>query len=305
MSFSLDVLEKLLPLYLFVAVGFLATRTLRLPREPFSAFLIYLIAPLMVFASLLKTQVRGETLIFPFAFFILSAAIGIFFFKIRLFKGPTHNLFAFGSGNANTGYFGIPVTAALVGPEAVDLAILVAIGLIFYENTVGYYITSRSHFSARQALLRVFRLPTIYAAISAIIWRSLMLPIPNWFFAAGDSARATYSVLGFAMIGLSAAAVGRAHLDWKYVISAQLSKFALWPIAIAILAQIFQLLGISLSPQATGVLAVMAFVPMAANTVVFATLLKAEPEKAAVAVFISTLVALMIFSLGGHHWFNF
>lgn len=293
------ILTKLAPLYFFIAVGFLASKIFKVSREVFSSFLIYFIAPIMIFSVLLRAPVNGETFYLPVLYLTFSTFIAVtMYLGVRFFVGSTHNLFAFGSGNANTGYFGIPVTAALVGADAVYLAVLVALGLILYENTVGYFISARAHASARVALHKLLRLPTIYAVVLAVAWRLVDLPLASWITDTGDMARVTYSVLGFVIIGIGLGSVRLNNIDLKYSLFSQLSKFVVWPLLTLLFLWGINFLGISFSDMTTKVMAVMAFVPMAANTVVFASLLNVEPEKAAVAVFLSTVFSVTLFISG-------
>ncbi len=66
---------------------------------------------------------------------------------------------AFSAGTGNTGYFGLPVALVLLPPTGVTLYLFAVLGVTLYEFTVGFYLSARGRFSARQSLFKIVRLP--------------------------------------------------------------------------------------------------------------------------------------------------
>lgn len=295
--------SQILPLYLFIFLGFLAGKFFQVSAQILSSLLIYFLAPLVVFTAMIKAPATTEVFVFPILLWAISSSLALFALKFtNFFKGPTQNLFAFGSGNANTGYFGIPVTLAIFGEDHLPYAVLVALGLILYENTVGYYISARAHSEPREALAKLLRLPAVYAVALALFWRWMNWGEPTLIPRLAELSRATYSVLGFMIIGIGLASLKVEAIDFKYLAASQISKFVIWPSLIFVLLLLTRLLGISFSSEAKDVLRLMAFVPMAANTVVFASLLRIEPQKASLAVVLSTLLGLVLLTFQCWNW---
>ena len=75
------------------------------------------------------------------------------------------------------------------------------------------------------------------------------------------------------------------------------SKFILWPLLMSVIifadTYFFHLLTIEIR----NIMFLLSLTPLAANTVSFATLLKVQPQKAAIAVLLSTLFALFYIPL--------
>ncbi|PFP30825.1 hypothetical protein COJ96_02355 [Bacillus sp. AFS073361] len=46
-------------------------------------------------------------------------------------------------------------------------------------NTIGIYLSARSHFSIKNAIKAVFSLPAIYAALLVLVFRSFSLSLPD------------------------------------------------------------------------------------------------------------------------------
>ena len=83
------------------------------------------------------------------------------------------------------------------------------------------------------------------------------------------------------------------EFDFKFISLAFLAKFLVWPLFM--LGLIFldsRFFGL-FSPLLHKIMFLISIVPIAANTVAYAALLKTHPQKAAVAVLLSTLFALV------------
>ncbi|MBC7385623.1 MAG: AEC family transporter [Cryobacterium sp.] len=293
------LLGRLIPLYLIVALGFVAGRFLKLDRDSVAKLVIYLVSPIVVFVSVSQIDLKPEYLLVPLGFGLLSSGVaGLFLWLSHRmperfgFGGPTGNLLAFAAGDANTGYFGLPVALMLFGADAIGIYLLFSLGFILYENTVGFYILARGKANARDALRRVLRLPAIYAFAAALLANRLGLKITGTYADFAGYFRGTYSVLGVMLIGLGVAGIRTWRFDWKFVSAAFLGKFFVWPVLIAGLIAGDRSVGHFYDERAHQMFFLIACTPLAANTVAFATLLEIEPAKAGVAVLLSTLFAL-------------
>jgi predicted permease len=295
-----DLSFRLIPLYGVVALGFFAGRILKIDRVSIAKIVIYLISPIVVFTAVSQIELKASYLLVPFTLAILSSIIAILFLLAsRRFGNPDGlsgrmgNLLGFAVGNANTGYFGVPVAMLLFGSEALGLYLLFSLGFLIYENSVGFYILARGTATAREALRRLVRLPALYAFGAAIIANLFHLRITG---AAADFSaffRGTYSILGVMLIGLGVAEVRTFRVDWKFTSATFLGKFLVWPLLMGVFVFADQNYFQIYSEQVHRMLILISLCPLAANTVAFATLLKIEPEKAGVAVLLSTLFALI------------
>lgn len=306
MEVFLLILERLIPLYLLVILGFIAGKFLPVSRNTIAVLLIYLITPLVMFNGLLSLKLSPERVFLPVLFFCICSIVCLSVYRItRAFwrtSPATRNLASFAAGNANTGYFGLPVSMAILGPEVMGLVLLIALGFSLYENSVGFFMTARGRHSWQEALSRVARLPALYAFFAGVACSSAGLKLGPLYEELFVHVRGTYSVLGMMMIGLGMAGVSRVSFDWKLVGTTLFTKFLIWPLIGAALVSIDRTWLHWFDPQTHSVFFIMSAVPLAANTVSVAEVLKTEPEKAAVAVLLSTLFALFFIPLMGSFW---
>jgi len=300
MTIFLTLLLKLIPLYLMILLGFIAAKVLGAQRETVAKLLIYIIAPAVVFYGTFSAELTLANLSLPVLFFLICCSMCLVFFgigKIVYKNDSTKNILAFTAGAGNTGYFGLPVALMLFGDEAFCLAVLAILGYIFYENSLGFYITAKGNYTARESLMKVVRLPTIYAFFVGIICNLLNLNLGEIGLTTIEYFKGAYSLLGMMIIGMGLATVCIRAFDFKFISLSFLAKFIVWPIImlslVALDRQFFQFY----DSAVYGIFILMAIVPLAANTVTLATELKAHPEKAAVAVLLSTVFALFYIPL--------
>ena len=127
MSIFMTILLKIIPLYLMIYLGFVATKYLEVGKEGIAKLLIYMIGPVVIFYGTYTVQLNFANLTLPLLFLIISCLICLLFLWIgnKIFKNDsTKNILAFTSGTGNTGYFGLPVVMGVLGEEAFSLAVL-------------------------------------------------------------------------------------------------------------------------------------------------------------------------------------
>lgn len=298
------VMSKLIPLYLVILLGCLAGRKLRARKETVASLLIYAIAPVVIFHGTATARLTPGLLYLPIVFFGIGCVLAVTFYVAgsHLWNDARRNIVAFAAGTGNTGYFGIPVAAAVFGESAMGPAILSTLGIILYENSVGFYLTAKGSFSGRESLKRVLRLPTIYAFGLGLFVNLARVPVPQEYETLATSFRGAYTVLGMIIIGLAVADMKVIEIDFGFIGLAFLAKFLAWPLMMGLVIHLDATAVHLLPSQSHRVLLLMSMVPLAANMVAFATELQAEPEKSALAVLSSTGVALFLIPIGAS-WF--
>jgi predicted permease len=295
--------ERLGVLLFLTALGFVLGRRKGVKKESMANVLIYGTTPIVVFHGVWQRQLNLKDLLIPLVGFLLSSALCLLTFIIlRKTPSPKRNILAFAAGNANSGYIGLPVAIAIFGEAVAPLAILISFGFILFENTVGYFVTARGHYSVGDSFRRVFRLPGVYAFLLATMLSLGAVGVPDAIQYLGPLARGAYSVLGMMLLGVALSELKSLNLDWDFLSKALASKFVVWPISVLVLTSFFRPTLVELDPKLLPVVQLFGVLPMAANTVAFATELRAEPEKSAMAVLSSTFISFAIILLARPYW---
>jgi predicted permease len=295
MSVFLGLVGQIFPLYLMIAFGYVASKKLHVARESIAPLLIYIISPVVVFTASLNVTISVEVLGFPWFMFAVSAALCLLFYWVGKFfwSDTTRNIFAFSAGTGNTGYFGIPLALLLFEPDVANLYIFTMLASLLYESTIGFYIIARGNYTFRQSLLKVARLPSLYAMHLGLVcnyfgWfpEPALMEFMEYF-------KGTFAILGMMMIGMGLKGVRENGMDFRFVGMTFFTKFVVWPLVVFALIYIDQTWLGFLNDALYKVMFVFAVVPLAANAVSMAVLLNAAPEKASFAVLLSTLFSLV------------
>jgi predicted permease len=283
---------KMLPLYGIMAAGYALGRKFPETVAPTSTVQIYLIAPIVLATVIGAMDFTAAYLLLPVIFYVLCCGVGLLTYRVAGGNDGTRNLLAFACGSSNNGYFGLPVALILFPPELVAVFLLAGLGFIFYENTLGYYLIARGRFTTREALMRLSRLPTLYGALLGIVISALAISLPDMLQATATNFRGAYVVLGALIIGLGLSRAKGFEMDRRFLAIPLIMKFVLWPaltFGVAWLdAHVFHVF----DEQIRGVILLLGLMPLPANAVAFALQLNVHPEKAALVVFINTVVAL-------------
>lgn len=294
MNLAFDILLQISGLYLCIAIGFYAARKLEIQGKGVSRLLFYVIVPLTFMHGISKMQIQYQYLLLPFFVFCISCILCLTHYAVarRIYHDKSANILGFASGNANLGYFGIPIAMLLFEPPIVGVYMMTIIGTMLFETTLGYYITTKGDFSTREAIRRMIRLPMLHGALIGLALSLMHLSLPSFLEGFFHAIRGTYSTLGMMVVGIALAGVTSLKLDWRFISMAFAVKFIAWPLMVSGLIFLdihyLHLFG----PEIHQTTLLISFMPLAVNSVIFATLLEAEPEKMATAVFLSTLFAL-------------
>ncbi len=276
---------RLTPLYIFAALGFVAGRWLGVRKESIAPLLIYLLTPIVVGRGALGAD--PHALVLPAIVFATCSVICFAARAVadRFFSPPTAGILSFAAGNCNSGYFGLPAASAVLGEAAFSQAVLIAFGFVLYENTVGFYVAARGRFSVKESVKKLLSLPAVYAFAAGFLLHALGVQAGDGIDGFVGSVRGAYAVLGMMLLGLALADLRSLELNIPFTVFAGTAKFIIWPLAVLALSTVLH------DPFEQKGLWLAAFLPMAANTVAYATLFGAEPEQASLAVMLSTLLS--------------
>lgn len=296
MELFFSLCYKIIPCYVLIVCGFLAAKYYEVRKEAVANLAIYIITPAVVMLGTLQAGLAVNVLILPLCFLTIGTTLAFANYTLgkHLWEDNTRILLAFSSGTGNTGYFGIPVCIALLGPEALPIAVMLALGATLFENTVGYYLGARAESSVKEAFHKLLILPSLYAFAIGLLLNIFHLPLPAVLHDTLTLLKGAYTPLGMMLIGMGLAQVAWGKLDYKFILLALGNKWILWPLCGFGLVFLDHSLTHFFSPLIQQVFIIESVVPLAANTVALATRFNAYPEKAAVAVTLSTILGLVV-----------
>jgi malate permease and related proteins len=293
MPFIVTFAIKLLPLYFNILLGYIAGKKLQANQETIAKLMFYIISPLIIFNGTLHTKLNSSILSLPFLTFAISCTLCIIFYRLsrKIWTDSSKNIMAFSAGSGATGYFGLPVAMMVFDQQTEGIYIMALLGVSLYDNSLGYYISVKGSYTPMQCLIKVLRLPTLYAFLFGLIFNLFQVTMPEVYTEFITPIKGVYVVLGMMIIGIGLAGLKQYKLDFKFVGMTFVAKFLVWPLLVFFIIAIDRsFLGIY-DPFSHQVLILISIVPLAVNTVIMASLMKAQPEHTAATVLLSTLFA--------------
>ncbi len=291
-----ELLTRVLPLYGFIVLGFLANRYWKLQSKWISKSLLYVLIPLLIVDNLLKAEL-SELTAAASIIFLLAAAMTVPALICHRFiaKDMDSSLLKGSFSYFNIGWFGIPVTLALFGEEQMPLIISAYVGNVLYGDTVGFYLMSRTKdLPVREAVKNVFKIPAIYACVLAVGLNLWGVEFPESLEPVSKGVSWLVSALGMLIIGVTLGKIDFSKISYGLFSKILGMRYLFGALLIA--ALVFaeqQFFGILEEDQSKLLLLVSAF-PIAANLVVFASVLETEEENSALLVGASSLVSLFL-----------
>ncbi len=295
MEIFFSILYKILPLYIFVIIGFISGKYLNIDSKGIGKLIIYIIAPFVIFEAITHSNLSLSTFVIPVMAFLLCSFVAYIFYKYGryIYKDARANVLAIVSAEGNTGYFGIPIALLLFDQKIFSIYILGTLGVTIFENTVVYYLTARGRYTVNESLERLKKLPALYAFLFAIIFLYFDISLPRIMDNFIISMQGAYVVLGMMLIGFGISKINNFAFDYKFIGLSFLGKFFVWPLIMIFLILLdYHIFGIY-NIEIYRAFILLAIVPIAANTVIFATVLNVYPEKVSSSVLFSTLFGLI------------
>lgn len=289
------LIANIIPLYILIALGFIAGRWMDVNLPSMATIAIYILAPIVNFGAMAQMNFTPEYVALPIIFFAGSCVIGIISYTIamKVWKNNTANLIGMGSVTGNTMYFGLPVILALLGPEWVGVYALLNLGTFLNEIGLGYFFGARGNATLKGALLKVLKLPVIHAIWLGLLYNISGLPLPSSFTRYWDYSIGAWVIIGMMIIGVALSKQSRLEIDWKLVGSMFTPKFILWPLFGLAVIVLDRLYFAAFPREVHLMLAIMTTVPLAGNLVAYAATLNLHPERAAATVLLSTIFAFI------------
>lgn len=296
------VLTTVVTLFVIMLLG-VATRLFNIidwqTTKRLSGFLVNVTQPLLIICSF-QTDFSGEKLKIALAILAASAVIHIAFsFLARiLYRGSekaTRSVYEFGLIFANCAYLGYPVLGAIFGQDGYFYGAVFTLFFNVYIRVYGVFLLSKgkkNNHALRNALLNT---GTIASAIGILLF-AFSIKLPAFLL---DS----FTLVGDMTFPLSMIVVGSLLCNKPFLSNFKISLFTfsfaklilLPTITLAVCVLLHTLFGMELN--LTYICVVMAAMPTAANTAIFAELYKADSSTAASCVGISTMLSVFTIPL--------
>jgi len=175
--------NTILPIFAVAAVGFWLARSVKVDARMVSRISFSVLAPCLVFNSLVTAQVSaaefGRMALFAVCVMLSAGLLAWLAGTALRLDRETGSAFIAVAMFANAGNYGLPLVLFAFGQEAMSRATIYFVMQLILLYSLGIVIVSSSRSGLREALLSTLRLPHLYAIIAALAFLLLKVPVPT------------------------------------------------------------------------------------------------------------------------------
>lgn len=254
---------------------------------------LYLMSPVLVFRTFYTTEFKLEfvyTVVYTFG---LCTALILVVYLISFLKKYSMSEtcgMILASSFMNNGNYGTPVVFLLFGAVGLDYAIVLMVVQQLLMCTVGVYYAAKGSpegNGVRSAINAVKRMPIVYGAMAGFVFQYIHIPLSAPVLSAVDLvADATIPTI---MLTLG---MQLANISIKQIEKSKISISLILKLAISPFIAYFITLFLPVDEMVKQIMIVMAAMPTAANTTMYALQFNTEPDFVSSATFISTTLSL-------------
>ncbi|MBP1763242.1 MAG: Auxin Efflux Carrier [Firmicutes bacterium] len=181
--------HNITPIFTLVALGFLVSKRFNLDLYSLSKLTFYLFSPAFIFVNLYTTTLNLSMLKVLFCailLLIIHDAVGRIIAKIRNYDIGLENAFKNSIMFNNSGNIGLSLVMLVFSgapfvidgktpylSEAIAAQIVILVFQNISSNTLGFYNAGRSHFKAKDSILQVLSMPSVYVIPTAFILKGI------------------------------------------------------------------------------------------------------------------------------------
>lgn len=289
----MEFLTILLPIFGIFALGFIGQKKIGFDTKTISTMALYLMSPVLVFKTFYTTKFTIDYLYLTLYTFALCFALIVVVYIIAYFQRYSTSEtcgMILASSFMNNGNYGTPVVLLLFGVTGLDSAIILMVIQQLVMCTVGVYYAAKGSPQGngiKSAVDAVRRIPIVYGGLLGAIFQFLHIPLSNSVkeavdLVAGAAIPTIMIVLGMQLAKISIRNLAKAKVSWSLAIKLVISPF---------IAYILTLL-LPVDEMVKQIMIIMAAMPTAANTTMYALQFNTEPEFVSSATLISTSLSL-------------
>jgi len=176
----------ILPVFITVAIGFIAQHFLRLDLKTLSRFALYVLVPCMVFTAMARTTIALIEFSQIVIFYVIASALlyGISEIAARALRldSAAASSFHIAILFTNCVNVGFPILLLAYDASAVERGLIYMILMQIVLQTFGVYLAARGNANWRDAARRVAQMPGMYALALGLAVNAFALPIPATLF---------------------------------------------------------------------------------------------------------------------------
>ncbi|WP_110113855.1 AEC family transporter [Bacillus sp. CGMCC 1.16541] len=289
----MEFLSVLIPIFGIFVLGYIGQRKIGFDTKTISTMALYLMSPVLVFQTFYTTTFNSTYVYMSLYLLVLCFLLIGLVYIVAYLKGystvETCGMIL-ASAFMNNGNYGTPVVLLLFGVAGLEYAVILMVIQQLIMCTIGVYYAAKGSSEAggvRTAIRAVQRMPLVYGAIAGGIFQVLDIPLSKPIFQAVDLVASAAIPTIMITLGMQLANISIKKLPTSKVSFVLVTKLAISPI-IAYGLVFF----LPVDEMVKQIMIIMAAMPTAANTTMYALQFNTEPDLVSGATLLSTVLSL-------------
>ncbi|TFE00619.1 AEC family transporter [Jeotgalibacillus salarius] len=284
----------LIPVFLIFGIGYIGQKIIGFDTKALSTMALYLLTPFLTFQVFYEADLNIDYVMMLFYTVVLAFSLISVVYVIGYFRGYSQKKksgMILASAFMNNGNYGTPLVLFIFGETGMKYAIIIMVLQQILMCTVGvYYAAKGSSEDAtfKYSLKEVLRIPIMYSAALGVLLQLISVELSRPLMEA-------VSMVGGAAIPVVMVILGMQLAKIPF------NKFSLAPLSLSltlrlVVSPVIALLIVLFLPidaQLKQIMVILAAMPTAANTTMYAIQYETDPDFVSSATLFSTLLSLV------------
>lgn len=283
----------LLPIFGVFALGFIGMKLLKIEVKSISTMAIYILSPFLAFQTFYQNPINIDYLYLSIYLLALCLSCIAICYLIGYFKKwdkQNTSGFILASSFMNNGNYGTPLVLLVFGQEGFHYAVILMVLQQLIMCTIGIYVAAQGSQGEQELspLKEVVKVPIVYGSLLGMALNAMHLTIPTQIETVVDMVAAAAIPIIMIVLGMQLATI-----SFKKIEVGKLSVALLIRLAIAPLIAYVITLFMPVDDVVKQIMILMAAMPTAANTTMYAVQFNAKPDFVSSATLVSTLLSII------------
>ncbi|WP_079710436.1 AEC family transporter [Paraliobacillus ryukyuensis] len=286
-------LSVLLPIFGVFAIGFVGKKLWKMDVKPISTMAIYLLSPFLAFQTFYQNPINLDYIylsVYLLALCIICITICYVIGFLKKWSKQDRSGFILASSFMNNGNYGTPLVLLVFGEIGFNYAVILMVLQQLIMCTIGIYIAAQGSEQKQQTspLKEVLKVPIIYGALAGMLCNIIDITLPDEVTSVINMVANAAIPTIMIVLGMQLATISLKKLEVGKLSMALVLRLALAPM-IAYVITLF----LPVDEMVKQIMILMAAMPTAANTTMYAVQFNARPAFVSSATLTSTLLTII------------
>ncbi|TXC82202.1 AEC family transporter [Metabacillus litoralis] len=284
----------LVPVFFIFAVGYVGQKWIGFDTRTLSKMAIYLMSPFLALRTFYQNELSLDYVYLTiYALGLCFGLISIVYLLayVKKYNRKETSSLILSSVFMNNGNFGTPVALFVFGTTGFDIAVILLVIQQLIMSTVGVYYAAKGsevETCLKDAILAALRIPIAYGAVIGLLLQVLHIEIPDTLYQSinliADAAIPTIMII----LGMQLAKISLVNLEVGKILYSINIKLLIAPLVACAFVWV-----LPVSEVVGDIMVLMAAMPSAANTTMFALQFNTKPEFVSSVTLISTIMSII------------